>query len=183
MNGERAILSATDPPYLVDYDGSNHPTRNKDWSQSYGVTWDDSSQGAELYDGFIAAAVAEAIAEDAAWYCWHASRRQAMLEACWEKAGAFVHQQIIWVKDRGVLTRSHYLWKHVPCFMGWVKGKRPPKVAEQTLASGRRRPGWTCASPRCRARALATVSRSTASPSSSRASPSAPASGLSGLWT
>jgi DNA modification methylase len=109
-----ACRSTTDPPYLVDYDGSNHPTRNKDWSASYGTTWDDSSQGAELYDGFIAAAVAEAIAEDAAWYCWHASRRQAMLEACWEKAGAFVHQQIIWVKDRGVLTRSHYLWKHEP---------------------------------------------------------------------
>ena len=50
MNGERAILFATDPPYLVDYDGSNHPTRNKDWSPSYGVTWDDSSQGDELYE-------------------------------------------------------------------------------------------------------------------------------------
>ncbi|GLS79897.1 site-specific DNA-methyltransferase [Paracoccus marinus] len=135
MNGERAVLFATDPPYLVDYDGSNHPTRNKDWSQSYGTTWDDSSQGAELYDNFIAAAVAEAITEDAAWYCWHASRRQAMLEACWEKAGAFVHQQIIWVKDRGVLTRSHYLWKHEPCFMGWRRPNRPPKVAEQTLPS------------------------------------------------
>ncbi len=135
MDGERAALFATDPPYLVDYDGSNHPTRNKDWSPSYGVTWDDSSQGAELYDGFIAAAIAEAIAEDAAWYCWHASRRQAMLEACWEKAGAFVHQQIIWVKDRGVLTRSHYLWKHEPCFMGWVRPHRPPKVADETLAS------------------------------------------------
>ncbi|OYX40103.1 MAG: DNA methylase [Rhodobacterales bacterium 32-64-14] len=108
---------------------------NKDWSASYGTTWDDSSQGAELYDGFIAAAVAEAIAEDAAWYCWHASRRQAMLEACWEKAGAFVHQQIIWVKDRGVLTRSHYLWKHEPCFMGWRRPNRPPKVAEETLPS------------------------------------------------
>jgi ParB-like chromosome segregation protein Spo0J len=135
MNGERAALFATDPPYLVDYDGSNHPTRNKDWSPSYGVTWDDSSQGAELYDGFIRAAIAEAITEDAAWYCWHASRRQAMLEACWEKAGAFVHQQIIWVKDRGVLTRSHYLWKHEPCFMGWVRPHRPPKVADETLAS------------------------------------------------
>src|SRR5690606_13374146 len=142
MNGERAVLFATDPPYLVDYDGSNHPTRNKDWSHSYGVTWDDSSQGAERYDGFIAAAVAEAITEDSAWYCWHASRRQAMLEACWEKAGAFVHQQIIWVKDRGVLTRSHYLWKHEPCFMGWIKGKRPPKVAEQTLPSTWEMPGF-----------------------------------------
>ena len=135
MNGERAVLFATDPPYLVDYDGSNHPTRNKDWSKSYGVTWDDSSQGSELYDGFITTAVAEAITENAAWYCWHASRRQAMLEACWEKAGAFVHQQIIWVKDRGVLTRSHYLWKHEPCFMGWRRPNRPPKVTKETFPS------------------------------------------------
>src|SRR5690606_33912835 len=67
MNGEQAILLATDPPYPVDHDGTNHPTGNKDWSKSYGVTWDDSSQGAELYDGFIAAAKAEAITEDAAW--------------------------------------------------------------------------------------------------------------------
>ena len=138
MAGERAALFATDPPYLVDYDGSNHPTRNKDWSPSYGVTWDDASQGAELYEGFIRAAIDEAIVENAAWYCWHASRRQAMLEAVWEKMGAFVHQQIIWVKDRGVLTRSEYLWKHEPCFFGWIKGKRPPRVAEGRLASA-----WT----------------------------------------
>jgi DNA modification methylase len=58
-----------------------------------------------------------------------------MLEACWEKAGAFVHQQIIWVKDRGVLTRSHYLWKHEPCFMGWRRPNRPPKVADEMLTS------------------------------------------------
>ena len=163
MNGERAILFATDPPYLVDYDGSNHPTRNKDWSASYGTTWDDSSQGAELYDGFIAAAVAEAIAEDAAWYCWHASRRQAMLEACWEKVGAFVHQQIIWVKDRGVLTRSHYLWKHEPCFMGWRRPNRPPKVAEQTLPST-----WALPSPLPRTSAPTIRRRSRSTPSGSR---------------
>ena len=138
MAGERAVLFATDPPYLVDYDGTNHPPNrqsanpNKDWSPSYGATWDDSSQGPELYDGFIKAAIDEAIAEDAAWYCWHASRRQAMVESCWEKAGAFVHQQIIWVKDHGILTRSHYLWKHEPCFYGWVKGKRPPRVGDET---------------------------------------------------
>lgn len=143
MNGERAILFATDPPYLVDYDGTNHPTQNKDWSQSYGVTWDDSSQGPELYDRFIAAAVAEAITEDAAWYCWHASRRQAMLEECWTRAGAFVHQQIIWVKQRGVLTRSHYLWKHEPCLMGWRRPNRPPKVADETLPSTWEMPSFT----------------------------------------
>ncbi|MBF0142866.1 MAG: site-specific DNA-methyltransferase [Magnetococcales bacterium] len=153
MKGERAILFATDPPYLVDYDGTNHPPNktykerqekaklaaagkvkkgwldgNKDWSDTYGVTWDDSSQGPELYEGFIQAAIDHAISDHAAWYCWHASRRQAMLEAVWEKMGAFVHQQIIWNKPSPVLTRTHYLWKHEPCFYGWMRGNRPEKI-------------------------------------------------------
>ncbi|MBF0629224.1 MAG: site-specific DNA-methyltransferase [Magnetococcales bacterium] len=144
MKGERAILFATDPPYLVDYDGTNHPPNrrdkekaalagkevsplagNKDWSGSYGVTWDDSRQGPELYEGFIRAAMDHAIDSHAAWYCWHASKRQAMVEAVWEKLGAFVHQQIIWNKNASVLTRTHYLWKHEPCFYGWIRGNRP----------------------------------------------------------
>ncbi len=103
--------------------------KNKDWSASY-TDWDAAGQGAALYDGFIAAAVAHAIREDAAWYCWHASRRQALLEGCWDRAGAFVHQQIIWVKDRPILTRSHYMWQHEPCFYGWVRPHKPPRTAE-----------------------------------------------------
>jgi DNA modification methylase len=39
-----------------------------------------------------------------------------MVETVWEKFGAFVHQQIVWAKDRGILTRSYYLWQHEPCF-------------------------------------------------------------------
>jgi len=136
MAGERAALFATDPPYLVDYDGTNHPhkwgepeaKKNKDWSETY-HDWDDAAQGETLYDGFIRCAVELAITEDAAWYCWHASRNQAMLEAVWERYGAFVHQQIIWVKDRPVLTRSWYMWQHEPCFFGWVKGHKPHRVA------------------------------------------------------
>ncbi|MBF0625832.1 MAG: site-specific DNA-methyltransferase [Magnetococcales bacterium] len=153
IKGERAILFATDPPYLVDYDGTNHPQNkrykerqekaklaaagkvkkgwldgNKDWSDNYGVTWDDSSQGPEFYEGFIQAAIDHALDPHAAWYCWHASKRQAMLEAVWEKMGAFVHQQIIWNKPSPVLTRTHYLWKHEPCFYGWIRGNRPEKI-------------------------------------------------------
>jgi len=147
MDGERAVLFATDPPYLVDYDGTNHPSKkngwaddrqrkggklwdkNKDWSASY-RDFDGSEQGIALYDGFVEMAVEHAIVENAAWYCWHASRRQAMLEDCWERHGAFVHQQIIWAKDRGVLTRSWYLWGHEPCFMGWVRGNKPPRRSD-----------------------------------------------------
>jgi DNA modification methylase len=125
----RAALFATDPPYLVGYTGTNKLSASKsdgkDWSADY-EDWDDEKQGQKLYDDFIAVAVAHAILPNAAWYCWHASRRQAMLEDSWIKAGAFVHQQVVWVKTRGVLTRSHFLWRHEPCLHGWLKGKRPP---------------------------------------------------------
>lgn len=136
MAGERAILFATDPPYLVGYTGDNHPhkwnkpDKNKDWSESYGITWDEGDADGELYRGFIRCAVEHAIEPNAAWYCWHASRNQAMLEGVWTEFGAFVHQQIVWVKDRPVLTRSWYLWQHEPCFFGWVKGKKPSRVSD-----------------------------------------------------
>ena len=84
-------------------------------TKPYAITWDDASQGPELYEEFIRAAIEHAILPNAAWYCWHASRRQAMVEGVWEKFGAFVHQQIVWAKDRGILTRSYYLWQHEPC--------------------------------------------------------------------
>lgn len=133
MDGHRATLFATDPPYLVDYDGKNHPqswkdspTKNKDWSATYKEQhWDASTQGRPFYEAFVAVALEHAITPTAAWYCWHASRRQAMLEQVWEQAGAFVHQQIIWVKTRATLTRSVYLWQHEPCFFGWMKTKKP----------------------------------------------------------
>lgn len=137
MGKDRAVLFATDPPYLVGYDGTNHPQSftggaNKDWSETYGTTWDDAEGNTDLYERFIAAAVKLAIRQDAAWYCWHASRRQAMLEAAWIKAGAFVHCQIIWAKNRPVLTRSWYLWQHEPCLFGWIQGKKPPRVDRES---------------------------------------------------
>lgn len=139
MNDERAVLFATDPPYLVNYTGTNHPgtktsekrpSLNTDWSKTYGQSWDeaDAAQNSDLYHRFIKVAIENAILPNAAWYTWHASRRQRMVEEAWEKNGAFVHQQIVWSKpNRPILTRSWYLWSHEPCFFGWLKGKKPPK--------------------------------------------------------
>ena len=143
MAGQRAALFATDPPYLVGYDGTNHPgsskakkrDKNKNWSRSYAITWDDAEANPKLYEDFYRVAVAEAVTANAAWYCWHASRRQAMVEAVWNKFGAFVHQQIIWVKDRPILTRSWYSWQHEPCFFGWVRPHQPHRVADDYLSS------------------------------------------------
>ena len=60
-------------------------------------------------------------------YQWHVTRRQKLVEEGWVQCGLRVHQTIFWVKAPGVLTRSHYLWSHEPCFYGWVEGQ-PPKL-------------------------------------------------------
>ncbi len=139
MNGERAVLFVTDPPYAVGYTGGSHPqswgnrgaaNRDKNWSGQYleaksADVSNAESAGVELYRGFIGTAVKHAIVRNAAWYAWHASRRQAMLESIWNEFGAFVHQQIVWVKSRPVLTYSTYLWQHEPCLYGWIRGHRP----------------------------------------------------------
>lgn len=141
MAGRRAALFATDPPYAVGYKGGSHPAtkanrakanRNKDWSGRYREAapsadrLEGDDEGRDFYRKFIQVAVDKAIAPDAAWYCWHASARQAMLvEEVWNEVGAFMHQQIIWSKSRPVLTYSVYMWGHEPCLFGWIKGQKP----------------------------------------------------------
>ncbi|MGO8802186.1 DNA modification methylase [Candidatus Binatus sp.] len=142
MGDERAILFATDPPYAVNYSGGSHPAtranrakanRDKDWSKVYHeagrTTFDNEDGGGDcgrsFYLAFYKVAIERAIAPHAAWYTWHASSRQAMLEAVWNEVGAFNHQQVIWFKSRPVLTYSVYMWAHEPCLFGWIKGQKP----------------------------------------------------------
>jgi DNA modification methylase len=145
MDGQRAVLFATDPPYAVGYTGGSHPqswgnkgaaNRNKDWSGQYveaksADVKNSEEAGVELYRCFVDTAIKHAIARDAAWYCWHASRRQMMLESIWNEFGAFAHQQIIWVKSRPVLTYSTYLWQHEPCLFGWIRGEKPKTLRSE----------------------------------------------------
>lgn len=135
MAGEQAALLATDPPYLVDYTGGDHPasqanrgrpTKNRHWDE-----YRDPEASVDFFLSFLQAALAHC-REGVAVYQWHAHRRQALVEEAWRQAGLFFHQQIIWVKARPVLTRSHYMWQHEPCFYGWRDGGQP----EQKPAPG-----------------------------------------------
>jgi DNA modification methylase len=127
---QQAVLMATDPPYLVDYTGGEHPptranqgkaNRNKHWDE-----YSDPESGVEFFATFLRVGLSH-LREDAAVYQWHATRRQAIVEEAWRQVGLLVHQTIVWVKARGVLTRSHYMWAHEPCFYGWREG-HPPKL-------------------------------------------------------
>jgi DNA modification methylase len=145
MDGERAVLFSSDPPYSVGYTGGSHPqrwgkrgaaNRDKDGSgqhlEANGADVKNSEEsGSTLYRGFVDMAIKHAIVRNAAWYCWHASKRHSMVERIWTEFGAFVHQQIIWVKSRPVLTHSVYLWQHEPCLFGWIKGAQPKTLRAQ----------------------------------------------------
>ena len=61
-----------------------------------------------------------------------------MLESIWNEFGAFVHQQIIWVKSRPVLTYSVYLWQHEPCLFGWIQGRETENLESAGGRSGGR---------------------------------------------
>ena len=60
MAGERAVLMATDPPYLVDYDGGNHPQtwgKRRHDRRREDQHWDaytDHDQAVGFYRDFLA---------------------------------------------------------------------------------------------------------------------------------
>jgi DNA modification methylase len=129
MEGARAPLMPTDPPYLVNYQGGNHP---QSWQNKPDVKdkhWDDYQEGdgADFFARVIEVALAEALTPNPAIYQFHASSRQALIEQAWKQNGLLVHQQLIWMKSRPVLTHSHYMWQHEPCFYGWVQGTPPSR--------------------------------------------------------
>jgi DNA modification methylase len=130
MDGQRAALMATDPPYLVDYTGGNHPQH---WAERDGrlvdtanKLWDTYREGDEaLYHDFLRIALAEALLPSAPVYQWHADRRRRFVEDAWGENGLLWHQTVTWVKSRPVLTRSHFMWQTEPCAYGWVEGNQP----------------------------------------------------------
>ena len=148
MNGERAGLFATDPPYLIDYDGTNRPLNRqkkgggKDWSAHYREK--EIKDPEAFLREFLAAGLAAA-EPHAAVYVWHSHRRYSLLERVAVELGLLPHQQIIWAKPAALLTRSYYSWQHEPCLMLWRKGHKPPLDRRQSKPTvwvvGLERPG------------------------------------------
>jgi hypothetical protein len=58
------------------------------------------------------------------------------------RIGFLHHQQLIWDKQRTVLTRTHYWFQHEPCW--YVRKKNAPWFGE----TGQNLTIWTCPSPK-----------------------------------
>lgn len=128
MNGERAGLMATDPPYGIKYENESRPNTAKS-AATERIANDDLKD--ELLQSFLERAFGAAkdcaLSSNAAWYLWHAYLTQGYFAAAAAAAAdLLIHRQIIWVKPKMLLTRGQYHWKHEPCFMGWIRGNEPP---------------------------------------------------------
>ena len=130
MAGERAAAMITDPPYLVDYQGGDHPaseanqgdaSRDKHWD-----TYIDHEHSVAFYVDFLRTAIECALAESAAIYqCFGIMRTEVIWQA-WRQVGLLPHQVLIWKKTRAVLTYSHFMWDYEPIMYGWPAGHMPP---------------------------------------------------------
>jgi DNA modification methylase len=134
MDGKRAAAMVTDPPYLLDYDGGNHPQTWRGGRKISGAEktkhWDayvDRERSVAFYSAFLTLALEHALIANAAVYQWYASARVEIVLAAWRAAGLLAHQQLIWHKSRSVLTRCDYMWDYEPFLYGWPAGHRPAR--------------------------------------------------------
>jgi len=102
MNGEKADMVFTDPPYGVDYKGINNDSRNgleellNSSFQNYLI---NSKEGASVY-------------------CFHSDKCADIFNQVFRNYCHF-SSMIIWVKESIVLSQTDYQSKHEPCFYGW----------------------------------------------------------------
>lgn len=115
LDGQKADLYLTDPPYNVDYEGGT--------SEKLKIANDkmkDADFRSFLCSAFTAAK--HAIKAGAAFYIWHAESEGFNFRAACKDAGFTIRQCLIWEKNALVLGRQDYQWKHEPCLYGWNDG-------------------------------------------------------------
>ena len=113
MNQELCDLVVTDPPYNVNYQGSNGLKIMNDKMEA-------SDFYQFLYDFYTA--LGAYTKAGGSWYVWHADSEGANFRLAMKNAGIMVKQCLIWVKSSMVMGRQDYQWKHEPCLYGWKEG-------------------------------------------------------------
>lgn len=114
MNGDRADMVWTDPPYNVNYeDDAGRKIKN------------DSMSG-EAFRKFLTDAfscAAEVTKPGCPIYIAHADSEGLNFRAAMKAAGWDQKQTLVWVKDSFTLGRQDYQWQHEPILYGWKPGE------------------------------------------------------------
>ena len=111
MNGKKANLVVTDPPYNVNYQGTAGKIKNDNLENEKFYQF--------LFDAFTC--MEKAMADDASIYVFHADTEGLNFRKAFADAGFYLSGTCIWKKQSLVLGRSPYQWQHEPCLFGWKK--------------------------------------------------------------
>ena len=108
LAGVRPHLMVTDPPYGVEYDPAwrNEALSGQKTKRTGMVLNDDRADWREawaLFPGDVA-------------YVWHGALHAATVAESLVACGFDIRSQIIWAKERLVLSRGHYHFQHEPCW-------------------------------------------------------------------
>lgn len=120
MDGEKAHMVHTDPPYGVSYTGN---VRGQEWD----MIKNDNLTGDDLMRKLLIPAFnnyRKYTIDKAGFYIWYAFTSQRDFEDALTAANITPYQQIIWAKPGG-FDRVHYHWSHEPCFYCGKDGEIP----------------------------------------------------------
>ena len=111
MDGHKANIVVTDPPYNVNYEGGAGKIKN------------DNMKDEEFYNFLFAAFVnmEQSMEADASIYVFHADTEGLNFRRAFKAAGFYLSGTCIWKKQSLVLGRSPYQWQHEPILFGWKK--------------------------------------------------------------
>ena len=112
MNGTKANLILTDPPYGVSFRSSSGLTIQN-----------DSMKNEEFYNFLLSAfqRMVEHLESGGAAYVFHADTEGLNFRRAFVDAGLHLAGCCIWVKDSLVLGRSDYQWQHEPVLYGFLQ--------------------------------------------------------------
>lgn len=112
MDGRKANLVLTDPPYNVDFKGSS------------GLKIKNDSMKADQFYSFLLSSfqnLADNLESGGSAYIFHADTEGENFRRAFREAGFHLSGTCIWVKDSFVMGRSPYQWQHEPILYGWLK--------------------------------------------------------------
>ena len=114
MDGKKANLVVTDPPYNVNYEGSAGKIKN------------DNMENGKFYQFLLDAftCMEKVMENDASIYVFHADTEGLNFRKAFADAGFYLSGTCIWKKQSLVLGRSPYQWQHEPVLFGWKKKGR-----------------------------------------------------------